>query len=390
MEQNTASCDPSAEQQDQPPGHFDPHGGQGYEQNYAAAYDQGLPSIDENYNQYGSQEDSQRQQQQPVAVDTSSEAAQASEGGGPPPFMFNPTTYGGPSAFSRQQSSTGGRSRQASLSESAPSAGSLYSGQLPPSSLPVQPAPTQNGAAKSSSNNNNEKAATSDTKKQQTANSKNNKGNNINTKAKKSSSWLGGIFGKLVGNTNQVHLPDDSDKKIVYDEKLGRWVNMDGDEDEMAPAAPPPMDPAFAAAGPASMPTAAAVSPTATSPSGFRAQPGKRRGRGYVDVFGQAGATKPVPVSPMMLVDPMLPPGPPGGGGSSGPSAGLLPPAIFNPTLTAHSNDDIPSSVMMPGQDIPSAAAAEGPVANGSDGPSSLPMMFNPSYMTTVSAPPAF
>ena len=46
-------------------------------------------------------------------------------------------------------------------------------------------------------------------------------------------------------STVQVHLPDDKDPTIVYDEKLKRWVNKDGDDDSLAPAAPPPMDPSF-------------------------------------------------------------------------------------------------------------------------------------------------
>jgi hypothetical protein len=238
-------------------------------------------------------------------------------------------------------------------------------------------APTQNGGTKSSG----EKIGGNEDKKQAAK-----KSSSANTK--KSSSWLGGIFGKFVGSSNQVHLPDDSDKKIVFDEKLGRWVNLDGDQDDLAPAAPPPMDPSFASGVPAASPggVSGPTTPSGLSPTGFRAQPGKRRGRGYVDVFSQAGATKPVPVSPMMLVDPMAPPSNSSGGGIG--TAGLAPPlpAIFNPTLTAHSNDDIPSSVM-PGYALPSAADE---VANSSEGPASMPMMFNPSYMTTVAAPPAF
>ena len=39
----------------------------------------------------------------------------------------------------------------------------------------------------------------------------------------------------------QVHLPDDKDKRIIYDEAKGKWVNLDEDEDTAVAAAPPPM-----------------------------------------------------------------------------------------------------------------------------------------------------
>ena len=37
----------------------------------------------------------------------------------------------------------------------------------------------------------------------------------------------------------QVHLPDDKDKRIIYDEAKGKWVNLDEDEDTAVAAAPP-------------------------------------------------------------------------------------------------------------------------------------------------------
>ena len=61
----------------------------------------------------------------------------------------------------------------------------------------------------------------------------------------KKSSCFGGILSKIIKNDN-VHLPDDKDKRIVYDEAKKRWVNLDEDEDSQGLAAPP-MDPAFSA-----------------------------------------------------------------------------------------------------------------------------------------------
>jgi hypothetical protein len=382
QEQNTAY----QQNPDQLQNHYDT---QAYDQQYAA-YDQGSLPTYGNSDSYDPSAGSKEEQQAPPqsgpydANGDSAPAVAADTAAGPPPFMFNPNSFGGQAAFTRQ-SSLGGRSREVSLSEPAPPVpgGVANAGQPPPPSATAVKSPAAMPATSSS----NDKVMN---KEKQAANSK----NNIGAPAKKPSSWLGGIFGKFVRNSNQVHLPDDSDKKIVFDEKLGRWVNLDGDEDDLAPAAPPPMDPAFAAGGsgasPAAGPGTSAAAPTATSPTGFRAQPGKRRGRGYVDVFGQAGATKPVPVSPMML-DPMLPPM---GGGGGGPSAGLPPaaPAIFNPTVTSHNNDDIPSGVM-PGYEIPSGGeglSGGGSGGGSSEGPPSMPMMFNPSYMAAVSAPPAF
>ena len=142
--------------------------------------------------------------------------------------------------------------------------------------------------------------------------------------------WFGGIFSKIIKN-DSVHLPDDNDKKIVYDEAKGRWVNLDGDEDDLAPAAPPPMDPAFSApkGGPATGPGG----PPATQTS-FRAGLGSRRGRGYVDVLGQAGLSKP-------MSTPMLPNGAPPAGMLGSPPAmgGMAPPAMLNPNLAPISND---------------------------------------------------
>ena len=181
-------------------------------------------------------------------------------------------------------------------------------------------------------------------------------------KAKKSS-WLGGIFGKILKAPNQVHLPDDSDKKIVFDEKRGRWVNEGEEEDSCAPAAPPPMDSSFMnPAPPVAAPQTAAVAslaPNNPPVQSFRAP--KRRGRGYVDVFGQSGATKPVTAPPLL------------------PGADISPPAVSSPTLFNPSLAPISDEGGAP--DPREEAAPSQPL---------MPMMFNPSSMTSVTDPPAF
>jgi len=188
-------------------------------------------------------------------------------------------------------------------------------------------------------------------------------------------SWFGGIFSKIIKN-DQVHLPDDQDKTIVYDEAKGRWVNLEGDDDDLAPAAPPPMDPAFSApTGGSAAPPGGSSGPPA-APTSYRAGLGSRRGRsGYVDVLGQAGLSKPI-------TNPMLP---------NGGVPSLAPPAMLNPN-TAPSTSGGPTSLsttnpyMVPGSD----GGKEDTSAN--TGPASMPMMFNPSSMVGGGAdqPPGF
>jgi len=161
-------------------------------------------------------------------------------------------------------------------------------------------------------------------------------------------SWLGGIFSKII-KTDQVHLPDDQDKRIIYDEAKGKWVNLDEDEDSSVSAAPPPMDPVCVpGSGPSSGP----------APTNYRAGlAGRRAGRGYVNVLGQSGMTKPVAA-------PMMPNGAP-------PMTPLDPPA---------SN---PASNLM----VPSSQASDENLPDNS-GPASMPMMFNPNSMSGSSLPP--
>ena len=206
----------------------------------------------------------------------------------------------------------------------------------------------------------------------------------------KKSGWFGGIFGKLLKPGNQIHLPDDSNKTIYFDDKLGRWVNKEGDVDTLAPVAPPPMDPSFASptvrnqgsgnslpGGSNSLPGGGGGGPVSNGSvapppvQSFRAP--KRKGRGYVDVFGQSGASKPITTEPPMLMN-------------NEPTSLPAIPAIFNPSLLQ-----------------PSTAAAEEPVAEQSSLPASaaaatdqgqqmpsMPMMFNPSSMASMTDPPTF
>jgi hypothetical protein len=188
----------------------------------------------------------------------------------------------------------------------------------------------------------------------------------------KKSSWFGGIFGKILKAPNQVHLPDDSDKTIVYDEKLGRWVNQDGEEDSLAPAAPPPMDPSFmsppTSPGPGNPGMGVGAMPMGSPPVSFRAP--KRRGRGYVDVFGQSGVTKPVTAPPMLLPT------------DSGPTSLPVSPAIFNPSLGPTSEEGSEERTSLPILEQSSQEVGGNP-------PPPM-MMFNPSSMTSVTDPPAF
>jgi len=196
-------------------------------------------------------------------------------------------------------------------------------------------------------------------------------------------SWFGGIFSKII-KSDQVHLPDDKDKTIVYDEAKGRWVNLDGEEDDLAPAAPPPMDPAFSSpsSGPAPGPGGPPVAPTS-----YRAGLGGRRGRGYVDVLGQAGLSKP-------MSTPMIPNGAPPGGMLGSPPAmgGMAPPVMLNPNLAPTSSDGPTSLTTSNNPYMVPGGGGGGDENSANSGPSSMPMMFNPSSMAGVSAdqPPGF
>lgn len=221
------------------------------------------------------------------------------------------------------------------------------------------------------------------------------------------SSWLPGFIGKILRAPNQVHLPDDTTKTIYYDDKLGRWVNTDADEDaSAASSAPPPMDSAFMnkSQGPSSLALPGAPSgsaPGSPSEGGGGPSPGPtnfrvaKRGRGraaYVDVNRQSGLTKPMladAVPPMMMMMPS-----PGGQDDLQQQAhqpSSLPPMMFNPgavDVIANNGgavDDGPTSLQHD-----SVAVGDGDVPESSTPSLGVPMMFNPSSMGSVAAPPTF
>ena len=155
----------------------------------------------------------------------------------------------------------------------------------------------------------------------------------------------------------QVHLPDDTKPSIVFNEATGRWENTaEGEEDTCAPAAPPPMMNSAAAPGGGG---GGPGGPANAAPMNFRANLGKKKGRGYVDVLSQSGMAKPMEAgSTPGLVN----------GNVGGPPGALLDPS------TPPAPQDGPTSL-----DYGGGGGAPPPM-----------MMFNPSAMGGAQQPPAF
>ena len=165
----------------------------------------------------------------------------------------------------------------------------------------------------------------------------------------------------------QAILPDDKDKRIIFDEAKGRWVSLDEDEDEGGAATPPLMDRSFSAAFSGSSARPGAAGGPQAPPTSFRAGLASRRaGRGYVDVLGQSGMSKPVTSDPGMVPNGAPPVAP-----AAAPGLGA-PPVMFNPGATP----------------LTSQEAQGGDQDTG--GPASMPMMFNPSSMGSSAMPPNF
>ena len=104
---------------------------------------------------------------------------------------------------------------------------------------------------------------------------------------------------------------------------------------------------------------------TAPAPTSYRAGlAGRRGGRGYVNVLGQSGMTK--PSGPTMMPNG----GSGGGGGGQPPMTPLEPPSVPFTTpmvpVNQPSDDNIPDN----------------------SGPASMPLMFNPGSLTGSSLPP--
>ena len=161
----------------------------------------------------------------------------------------------------------------------------------------------------------------------------------------------------------QVHLPDDKDKRIIYDEAKGKWVNLDEDEDTAVAAAPPPMMAGMGGGGGGGggMPGPG----SGQAPTSYRAGlAGRRGGRGYVNVLGQSGMTKPAAAMP--------------NGASSGGGGGLPP-----PMMTPLDFPSLPAATPM----VP-ASQPSNDTSQDNSGPASMPLMFNPGSLSGSSLPP--
>ncbi|XP_037401728.1 protein transport protein Sec16A isoform X2 [Pygocentrus nattereri] len=116
----------------------------------------------------------------------------------------------------------------------------------------------------------------------------------------------GGILSWLYRRgKNEVHLPDDKNKSIVWDEKKQRWVNLDEPEEENKPPPPPPsMFPKAPMGGPGAGPGMGGPpgvppgAPGAGPPVNIFSRKAGTKGR-YVDVLNQGrGDSKPAAAVP--------------------------------------------------------------------------------------------
>jgi len=384
---------------------YDQHGGQGQPlQENAVGQHQQLGGYDQQPLGYDQQNQGGYDQQvpggydqQPSELSSQSPDQQSSQQTEAPPTFFNPSdvntsapTFFNPSALPSipEQTRKSSLSRQGSHSSPTPTIPSRQNSLTPRSRQASEskdsgaPPPSSYYGAVKSNTSPPPQAPPEKEKPAATAAKPVKKAEPVAPAPKKS--WLGGIFSKIIKN-DQVHLPDDKDKTIVYDEAKGRWVNLEGDEDDLAPAAPPPMDPAFSATGGgAALPPGPAGGSSAppAAPTSFRAGLGSRRGRsGYVDVLGQAGISKPIS-NPMLPNGALSPPGPPSG----------APPAMLNPNLPPSSGEGPTSLSTTNPYMVPDSAGMKEDLGTTA-GPASMPMMmFNPSSMTGGGAeqPPGF
>ncbi|XP_069465688.1 protein transport protein Sec16A isoform X2 [Ambystoma mexicanum] len=98
-------------------------------------------------------------------------------------------------------------------------------------------------------------------------------------------SWFPLKIGWLMGKgKNEAHLPDDTNRSIVWDEKKQRWVNMDEPEEESKPPPPPPPGiPKGSQSAPSGL-----GGPPNSSVNMFSIRAAGARGR-YVDVLNPSG-----------------------------------------------------------------------------------------------------
>ncbi|XP_043212895.1 protein transport protein Sec16A-like, partial [Amphibalanus amphitrite] len=156
--------------------------------------------------------------------------------------------------------------------------------------------------------------------------------------------WFGGLFSRLGKPKNQMKLPDDKDKSIVYDPATKRWVDKDAGPDDgpQAPAAPPSDSQLLGGGG---------------GGNKFKIPKGRGMRSNYVDVFGGSGSAS-------------------GPGGGSGPSAGpaSLPPLVPSPgPIPPADGSGMDAQPPAPGDCAPPQGAA--------------PPMFNPGQMAGAPAP---
>ncbi|XP_033642753.1 protein transport protein Sec16A-like isoform X3 [Asterias rubens] len=126
--------------------------------------------------------------------------------------------------------------------------------------------------------------------------------------------WFGGFFSKVTGRGNQVHLPDDNNKKIQWDPKTKRWINEDEDEEYVAPPPAPPKDTDLKPAVPTPQGGGSQTSGPSTGPPAFGENKFRKPARrNYVDVVGQSSGASVSKASmpPPSTLFQSLPSGPP-------------------------------------------------------------------------------
>ncbi|KAK3087524.1 hypothetical protein FSP39_007014 [Pinctada imbricata] len=191
---------------------------------------------------------------------------------------------------------------------------------------------------------------------------------------------FGGIMNKLWGNKkNEMKLPNDTKKSIIWDDENKKWKNLDATEEDDKPPPPPPKDTSIPSAGPA--PTESTMGPPAGNKFSLRRGAASR----YVDVMNSKPApTKDVPQS-LFNVMPSSHSSPaifsPGGPGddSSVTDTGQPQPTITQPTITQ------PAVTQ-------EATNTSGELNNPKTEPSAngMPVMFNPAQFQSSQSTGSF
>ncbi len=151
-----------------------------------------------------------------------------------------------------------------------------------------------------------------------------------------------GMFGRLLGRfikpPNQMHLPDEKDNQIVWDEDRKRWVDLNADpEEEAERSKPPPSDMELSSSTIAPPNNSTALPPAAAGGNKFVGGLAKKRGglAGRVDVFKKSQASSLASGPPMSMLAPPGPLEPSTSDGQqaseSGNQGGAPPMMLFNP-----------------------------------------------------------